>query len=74
MYDFDGFIRREMAIQANAENCGKLFRELHAEKSKAQPDGNKVAALKREIGALYQQKSLIYRGNVETQRKVVAQW
>ena len=70
MYDFDGFERREMALQVNSMECGDNIRAIMAEEAKACPDIQKIEELKVEGRRLWREKQEIYSGDIELQQKL----
>ncbi len=70
MYDFDGFERREMALQVNSMECAKNLHAVLAEKEKKCPDMEKIQKLKEETKRLYNEKVRLYSGDIELQQKL----
>ena len=70
MYDFDGFERREMALQVNSLACGDNIRALMAEEAKACPNAQRIEEIKAEGRRLWREKQEIYSGNIEVQQRL----
>lgn len=74
MYDFDGFERREMALDANAD--WQAQNVLARVKAKQQPhvDMTELARIDRESLLIQAEKQAIYAGDVEVQQKAANRW
>jgi len=74
MFDFEGFERREMALQANAEWEARNINARVKAKQQAKIDMKELARLDDETRLIWAEKHAIYGGNVEVQQKAADRW
>jgi len=74
MFDFDGFERREMALQANAAWEAKNISARVSAKKQPKIDMKELARLDDETRLIWAEKQAIYGGDIEIQQKAADRW